>query len=238
MSNYNQNIISAIKTALSPARMATFEAAVRISDNEDPAAIELYAWNATISGALLTPLHVCEVTIRNAVSDALETIYGPRWPWSMTFERSLPDSSLAHSPRKDLFIARRSCSATGKVIPELKFVFWQKMFTGRYDTRIWDSHLYRIFPNLDQSLTIKEHRTMIYQELERLRKLRNRIAHHEPIFSRDLIDDYRKIISLIRCRCINTAEWLHQKQFVTSVLADKPKTITDMAHFITTKGRI
>lgn len=224
MSNYNQDIICAIKTALSPARMATFEAAVRVAGNADPAAIELYAWNATIAGALLTPLHVCEVTIRNAVSDALETTYGSRWPWSVSFERSLPDPPLMHSPRKDLFIARRSAGGTGEVIPELKFIFWQKMFTGRYDTRIWDRLLHGIFPNLDQSLTVKENRTMIYQGLEIIRRLRNRIAHHEPIFSRNLMGDYEKITALIRCRCINTADWLHQKQYVTSVLAVKPKT--------------
>lgn len=76
---------------MSAARMGTFEVAAGVQSDDDPAALLLYAWNAEVSGAFLAPLHVCEVVVRNAVSDALEALYGPRWPWSATFERSLPD---------------------------------------------------------------------------------------------------------------------------------------------------
>ncbi|MGN5933522.1 hypothetical protein ACNQR4_31210, partial [Pseudomonas aeruginosa] len=74
--------------------------------------------------------------VRNAVADALEALYGPRCPWSATFQRSLPDPMEGYSPRRDLQSARLSPQTTCKVIPELKFVLWQNMFTGLYDTRI------------------------------------------------------------------------------------------------------
>jgi hypothetical protein len=48
---------------------------------------------------------------------------------------------------------RRREPTTGKVIPELKFVFWQKMFTGRHDVRVWDPHLRRVWCS-DPSLVI------------------------------------------------------------------------------------
>lgn len=67
--------VEAIRKALSPPRLATYETAMSQHGRSDPqAALTLYAWNAEISGTLLFPLHVCEVTIRNAVAEALEAI--------------------------------------------------------------------------------------------------------------------------------------------------------------------
>lgn len=222
MSNNQKAIIDAVRATLSPARMGTYEAAVRIQSDNDSAALVLYAWNAKVSSALLAPLHICEVVIRNTVSDALEVLYGNRWPWSPTFERSLPDPQLGYSPRRDLQSARRSARTAGKVIPELKFVFWQKMFTGRHDNRIWDHHLYRVMPNLNLSQSVQMLRHSVYQDLEQLRMLRNRIAHHEPIFSRNLANDYKKIHDLVAYRCVVTAKWMDENQQATAVIAEKP----------------
>lgn len=222
MSKNQKKTIDAVRSALSAARMGTFEAATGVKSDDDPAALLLYAWNAEVSGAFLAPLHVCEVVIRNAVSDALEALYGPRWPWSATFERSLPDPRSGYSPRRDLQSARRSAPTTGKVIPELKFVFWQKMFTGRYDNRIWDQHLRRAMPNLDPAKPVATLRHSIYGDLERVRLLRNRIAHHEPIFARALADDYQTILALVKYRCTVTAAWMDSNQTAMGCIAAKP----------------
>lgn len=221
MSN-NKLTIAAITTSLSAARMSTYEAATTPESIDDPAAVILYAWNAKVSGALLLPLHVCEVVIRNAVSDALEAVYGSQWPWSATFECSLPNPNQGYSPRRDLQNARNAGTTTGKVIPELKFVFWQKMFTSRYDNRIWDSNLLSTFPSLNVVLGIPTLRQSIYQDLEQIRKLRNRIAHHEPIFTRNLMNDYSTIRTLVSYRCKHTAAWLDTIQQATSAIAEKP----------------
>lgn len=214
--------IDAVRAALSPARLGSYEMAAGVVADDDPAALVLYAWNAEVSGALLAPLHVCEVVIRNAVADALEAVYGKSWPWSASFERSLPDPPVGYSPRKDLRSARKYEEATGKVIPELTFVFWQKMFTGRHDARLWAPHLKRVFPGIPCKGTIGERRHAIYSDLEQVRKLRNRIAHHEPIFGRTLGDDYRRIRDLVAYRCAITAEWLHQNQTATKLIQGKP----------------
>lgn len=221
-SNHQKTTVDAVRAALSQARMATYEVAAGVQAADDPAALMLYAWNAEVSGALLPPLHVCEVVIRNAVADALEALYGPRWPWSLTFELSLPDPKQGYSPRRDLQTARHAVHTTGKVIPELKFVFWQKMFTGRYDNRIWDHHLLRVMPNLDPSQRVATLRMAIYEDLERVRRLRNRIAHHEPIFTRALDVDYQTILALVRFRCAVTAAWLDSHQTATATIAAKP----------------
>lgn len=219
MSNDTESVITAIRATLSAARLETYTKATPTETD----ALALYVWNATVSGALLMPLHVCEVVVRNTVSDALTAVYGEAWPWSKTFELSLPVSPKGYSPRADLQSARHRATTTGKVIPELKFVFWQKLFTSRYEERIWNAHLARVMPNLPTHSTASAWRNFIYKDLEQLRALRNRIAHHEPIFIRDLASDYRALTRLIRYRCTVTASWLESNQQALTVIQNKPK---------------
>ena len=214
--------ILAVRNALSVARMATYEAAAAARGDEDLAALELYAWNAQVSAAFLAPLHICEVVVRNAVSEALEMVYGPRWPWSPGFEQSLPAPGIGYSPRRDLQYVRRFQTSTGKVIPELKFVLWQKMFTSRYDRRVWNVHIRQVLPNQDPARSVGKLRKAIYDDLEEIRTLRNRIAHHEPIFRRDLSNDLQGIVSLIELRCKITAAWMMENQQASNIIAKRP----------------
>ena len=220
-----------MKAALSAARISTYEVAADIIDPAtaapDPTrtqALELYAWNALVSSALLMPLHVCEVVVRNAVSEALETKYGANWPWSSSFERSLTDPPVGYNPRRDLRSARKRVSTTGKVIPELKFVFWQKLFTARHDKRLWDGYLPAVLPNIGAgaALTVAQARERVYNDLEQIRKLRNRIAHHEPIIARNLQGDFQRIEELIQFRCHDTAGWMRNNQQAVTLIAARP----------------
>lgn len=211
----------AIKAALSGARVGTYEQATAVVPALD-GALPLYAWNAQVSAAMMAPLHICEVVIRNAVSDALSSVYGPQWPWEQVFVQSLPIPPVGYNARRDLQGVAASEHTTGKVIPELKFMFWQTMFTSRFDDRIWNPHLRNVLPFLDSTKTIKQLRTQIYSELDQLRKLRNRIAHHEPIFTRNLQDDFQKIQELIQWRCPITAHWMVNNQQATPLIGAKP----------------
>lgn len=219
MSNIDKAAIDAIRFSLSHARIATFENAVVLAGCDDPAALGLYAWNASVSGALFGPLQVCEVVLRNAVSDALSKVYGESWPWNATFEGSLP---LQRKIELNNSLNKNGINTTGKLIPELSFFFWQSMFTARHDSRIWIPHMDAVLPNLDKSLSIQAKRLHVYNELDQIRVLRNRIAHHEPIFSRNLLDDYNKIIDVIKFRCVVTASWLDSYQLATNTIKVKP----------------
>ena len=217
----NITTIRAIRNSLSVARLSTFEAATVSVGDESLAALELYAWNARLSASLLAPLHICEVVIRNAVSDALASVYGTNWPWSAVFERSLSNPPVGYSPRKDLQNSRKGAVTTGKVIPELKFVFWQRVFTGRHDVRLWNTHLRRVLPNLDSAKSVGQLRQDIYQDIEQIRSLRNRIAHHEPIFKRDLSNDVQKLVTLVEFKCPLTAGWMMCNQQATAILSER-----------------
>ncbi|MFO0437906.1 MAG: hypothetical protein ACK5YD_05205, partial [Phenylobacterium sp.] len=47
----------------------------------------------------------------------------------------------------------------------------------------------------------------VHRRLNALRRLRNRIAHHEPIFHRDLETDHAEVIEAIRWMSADTADW-------------------------------
>jgi len=214
---------SNVKKSLSISRLSTYEAVVvngKALSTEQ--ALKLYAWNAQISAAFFAPLHLCEVVIRNAVADGIERVYGTNWPWSRAFEISLPNPTQGYSPRKDLINARRGMTTAGKVIPELKFVFWEKLLTKRFDDRLWKPFLFSVFPNYDQTLTVSDMRSRLRVLLENVRELRNRIAHHEPIIGRNLETDFENIDAIIRYRCIDTAYWSYRNQLVTPLMGLKP----------------
>lgn len=210
--------VAGVQSTLSAARMSTYIAAAA---GDSGLALELYGWNARVSAALMLPAHFAEVATRNAVSDALTTVYGPRWPWSTTFTASLPAPPRGYDPRRDLSSVRTQEPTTGKVIAELKFVFWQKMFTARHDTRVWDRQIENLFPNA-KAASPAELRKRIYDDLDAIRLLRNRIAHHEPIFTRNLTDDLAKMLDLVETRSTATAAWVREMEEVSGVLAERP----------------
>lgn len=214
----------AIKNALSGQRLSTFEIATTALPKER-GALALYAWNAQVSAAMLAPLHVCEVVIRNAVSDAISRVYGPNWPWNPAFIGSLPNSGK-WKMRLHLSSLTQAMPAatttTGKVIPEINFVFWEKMFTGRFDAQIWMPHLFAVLPNLNPINSVQQARANISQDLQQVRRLRNRIAHHEPVLGRNLSDDLATLKELIRFRCNETAAWMEATQHASNLIALRP----------------
>lgn len=209
--------VTTITATISPARMGTYISAQGFSINAT--ALDIYIWNARVSGAFFSALQVCEVVIRNAISHALELKYGCNWPWDPNFERT-----LAKWYKEELKQARKGIpvGSTGKVIAELPFGFWCKMFTAGQDQHIWNAHLTTVFPFIPRPITISIARKMLYDDMEALRIFRNRIAHHEPIIGYPLAQLYGRIQRLIMLRCEETQQWLSQWEIVSATLAAPP----------------
>lgn len=210
---------SAICDVLSAPRSNTYITAM---GGDKARAMELYGWNARVAAAFMLPSHFAEITVRNAASEAITAMYGARWPWSPGFERALnPAKSRAYDPERDLIETRKWQPTTGKVIAELKFKFWQSLFTSRHDHRLWAPRILTLFPNAS-GMTAPQLRRRIYDDLEVIRKLRNRIAHHEPIFTRNLEDDLMRILELIELRSTPTIDWVCEMEDVSGILAERP----------------
>ena len=212
--------IAAITAALSAPRMSRFVAACA---NDASRAVELYRWNAEVSAAFMVPMHICEVVLRNAIAGTIQEVYGPNWYLPGTaFERSLPKPKTGYSPSRDLSISRKGQPTAGKVIPELKFMFWVSMVTARHDARLWTPYIKKYFPSLPARSAPRDGRRMLHGRLEEIRKLRNRIAHHEPIFDRALAQDYSRIIDVISWTSPAATSWLCTFEKVTRGLSQRP----------------
>jgi hypothetical protein len=213
--------LAAIKAALSAGRISTFETAAGVTQPTDPRAVALYAWNAQVAAYLFMPLHICEVVVRNAAADAIEAVHGTNWPWNTGFQASLP-TGPGYSPRNDLINVSNTQTTPGKVIPELKFAFWEQMFTTRHDTKIWRSQILRVFPNHEATATWYSVRNRVNGDLQVIRRLRNRIAHHEPIFARNLIAEFGLIRGLVDLRSPIVSSWMMGNEIASLLLTMPP----------------
>lgn len=211
-----------LQTVISAPRFYKY---VIATTGNQPRAADLYGWNARVSAALLLPMHFAEIAGRNVVADALVQVYGADWPWNPTFVGSLPFPHGGYRPRTDLSkiagpVKRRD---TGEVVAELKFVFWQMMFTSSHQARVWDNRLAGLLPHSPVGMSEAALRHRVYGDLEVIRKLRNRVAHHEPIHrSPSLGRDLNRMLDLIDLRCTATGQWVRKMEDVSALLPTKP----------------
>ncbi len=206
---------------ISAPRFATY---LQATNNDRQRALALYEWNLTLSAQFVVPLQVCEVAVRNGVAEAVEAVHGATWPWSNGFLRSLPRPKRPgdYNPETDLRNTAARQPTTGKIVAELRFAFWGQLFTAGQDSRIWLAHFRASFPGAPTGLAIPAVRAIAYNDLNAVRTLRNRIAHHEPTFARNIADGYRRIHEMISWRSPVAAAWMDRKQGVTAVIPLKP----------------
>lgn len=219
--SFSSQETASIPQILSIPRFSTYQAHCRDSAR----ALALYHWNAQVSAAFIFPIHIYEICVRNAAAHAIEARYGAGWPWSTPFTNSLPNTAPPqYSPRRNLIATRNNNPTAGQVIADLKFAFWESMYTARHKTTIWDTCLLNLFPNMHIGVHNRKSiiRSRIYDVTQNVRFLRNRIAHHEPIFNRNLLNDYSMIHEIISGRCAHTGAWMHRTQNVLNLLVMKP----------------
>ncbi|WP_255326466.1 hypothetical protein [Sphingobium sp. EM0848] len=152
-------------------------------------------------------------------------VHGATWPWSNGFIRSLPrpKKNFHYTPANDLQACAARLPTTGKIIAELKFAFWENIFTVGQETRIWNKYFRTCFPGAPTQQTISQCRLVAYSDLRAIRHLRNRIAHHEPVFTRNIADDYQRIHDMIAWRSPVAAAWMDGKQTVLGLLGARPQ---------------
>jgi hypothetical protein len=96
------------------------------------------------------------------------------------------------------------------------------MLTARNDRRLWNPWLLTTFAHLPRTLSAPAARRLLHEQLTAVRKLRNRVAHHEPIFAYEISAEYRRISKIISWRSPETACWLSSIETVSDLLNDRP----------------
>ncbi|HEX3649245.1 MAG TPA: hypothetical protein VHV49_12520 [Pseudonocardiaceae bacterium] len=141
-------------------------------------ALELYAWNCRASVALFELIGWFEVAWRNNIDRAICASRSPEQPhWLFDRKFPLQPRTWAKVAAAVSTVRRRTARPTpDQVIAELTLGFWR--FTARgYWTSVWRTHLSRAFPHASGP----PQAAAMDRQLDRIIKLRNRIAHHEPV---------------------------------------------------------
>lgn len=160
-------------------------------NNDSKRAMTLYRYNLKLSQEMFTLISCFEVALRNKIDKQLTTNLGNDW----LRDAVIPNGRLYYDLRVEKTrkiiekayneLMRSHTYSHSKLLSAMEFGVWKYMFSNVIYALMGQT-LLRVFPN--KPISTRQHQydnSYIFQELDYINKLRNRIAHHEPIcFSR------------------------------------------------------
>lgn len=156
-------------------------------NNDTRRAMTLYRYNLKLSQELFTIISCFEVVLRNRIDKQMIEYYGEDWLRNTILsDGALSLDSRVERTRKIIEKAYEGLMREGnyshsKLLSEMEFGVWKYMFSNTTYS-LMGRKLLKIFPQ--KPISSRQHRydnTYVFQELDYINKLRNRIAHHEPI---------------------------------------------------------
>ena len=151
-----------------------------------------YLWNLRLSESLYPSLQGTEIALRNSIHQAACEAFGDEyWFRTKLIERE-----------KETFLRLDSTLRTGtrgispgRYVTEFSFGFWVGLFRGDYEQILWTRMLPSVFPLAPRRF---RRRDGLHSRLDRIRRLRNRVFHHEPIwYWQDLEQRHEEILESI-----------------------------------------
>jgi hypothetical protein len=217
---YTPETLADLETVLSVDRFATYTAA---AGGDRRRAIALYDWNGAVSAAFYIPLQAVEVALRNACRRELAVLFGERWPEHPSFRALDQRFPQAIDEVKERLRLLRMTTDAPHIVAELSFGFWTNLFGHRFDRALWVPGLHRVFPRFRRATGTALTRSLIAQRFHHLRKLRNRIAHHEPIFRRALEADYASLLEVADWMYPTLRAWIENVSACAALIAARPE---------------
>jgi len=198
---------SALVAAISHQRLSNYRRFFGSSNDEET--IGLYRWNEEVGSSLFKLFGLLEVVLRNQFHSALSSAYGVVGSaGSKDWYVHLQLSSLSATKINEQICSRRRGPAgriqwiakipvprPDDVISNLTFGFWQHLLDVTHDAsggRVsWGNLIPLIVPGHRQKLPA-HWRQQVYQDelfgrIDLCKELRNRIAHHEPIWKQGVL---------------------------------------------------
>ncbi|GAB3306055.1 Abi family protein [Pseudoclavibacter terrae] len=200
---------------LGAARLATY---MNAATGDAQRALDLYLWATELSGALHAQLSFVEVAVRNAIDPQLAS-------WNVTQNKGSDWTAPGQAAQllydvvgKPLSQARDFASKEANsrgphhtraahgvthddVLAQLMFGTWVKIITPISRTesstkqiQLWSAAVHRAFPNTGAD---DASRVAVGQQLETLRRLRNRVAHHDNLLHIQPARRFNDMLSLL-----------------------------------------
>ncbi|MFC1040756.1 hypothetical protein ACFGWM_03320 [Pasteurella multocida] len=184
-------------------------------------AYQLYIWNMQMSGALLEILGWYEVILRNSIMKVISYKFHPYGIFNNRFILSLNDTTaqifidavnsvhpttkytLKWDEKGRMSAPNIQGVSEGRVVAELGFGFWENLLSKKHHKGIWEPHFRRAFPNMSSVNDVE----IVYSITQNIRKIRNRVCHHEPIFKLNgnkILDSITKVLNYIDPKLVDT----------------------------------
>jgi hypothetical protein len=178
-SPYSPDFLADLERTLTRVRIARY---ITATGGDLAEALQLYEKNIALSEALFGFLHGLEIAVRNSLHHVLSADIGTQdwyknnlplpFPTVPRLVFTIPMQKMIDKARRNV----GSPAPVGKLIAELTFGFWPFLISGQFHN-LWSASSHQAFPHA------RVPRSHVHTRLETIQRLRNRIAHHEPILS-------------------------------------------------------
>ena len=194
-------------------------------------AMTLYRYNVELAQTVFSIIGFFEVALRNAIDNELTTSLGNEWLKNSCLPGGIFNIPNAHKTCDIISNAYHRLLRDGlyshtKLLAEMEFGVWKYMFSP-VQYRQTGRTLLRIFPNRPRSSAQAQYNpSYVFNELDKINTLRNRIAHHEPIcfpsqgemiYTNYIRNEYVKILTLLRWMGIESNKFLYGLDHVIQV---------------------
>jgi hypothetical protein len=186
-----QSYFALLEATVSVDRLSTYRLS---SDQDNLDAAARYLWNMALCEALYPVLQVQEIALRNALHDGISRLHGVMWFDTPGLLDSYAQNSVA-SVKSDLRRDRKPITP-GHIVARLTFGFWTSLFNRAYERPLWQPLLRQPTP-FAYAGPLRT-RNDLSVRMNSIRRFRNRIFHHEPIWYRaTLVQDHADILEAI-----------------------------------------
>ncbi len=194
-------------------------------------AMTLYRYNLQLSQEAFTIISCFEVALRNAIDANLTAFLGAEWLKDSIMGNGIFTNPTMFKSFDIINHAYNKLRSSGsyshsKLLAEMEFGVWKYMFSP-IQYRLTGRRLLRIFPNKARSTPeIQYNHSYVFNELDKINTLRNRIAHHEPVcfyLQQPVIDtayilnEYQKIQTLFMWMDIDSRALLYGLDHIQQV---------------------
>ena len=189
----------------------------------EQAALEFYRWNNAISAAMWEVIGYLEIALRNALAARMTDRHRRmrrRGSWLDDPNRELDPNSWDDILRARRRVVRQSKPASdGQIIAELSFGFWRYLLARRYSSNLWPD-LASAFPHAPDRA-----RETVELPVIRLHDFRNRLAHHERIWTAPLRELHGEMLRLLAYIDQDLSCWVADQSSVNELLRSCPQPL-------------